>query len=204
MILIDVGANDGAWGLRMAQANPKCKVLAFEPVPHLCDAIEAKKPPQNYELVRAAVSETNGTATLHVSVGQAACSSLLPFRPKEELEKTWVGRRDLVEEATVEVRTTRLDTALVERGLDKEPIAFLHIDAQGFDLAALQSLGDLLNNVSVGEAEAVIEENESLYVGQDCTVSAVRAFLHSKGFRTATLPHLNFLEADIRFWRSPW
>lgn len=201
-LVVDVGANNGKWGLEYARRNPEVRVVAFEPTPRLVAGIRATSPPSNYTIVQAAVSDVEGVAAFHLTPGEGGCSSLLPLRPKEELEKVWVNRPDIVEESVIEVPVVRLDRYLSENGWAEDTkIGFLHVDAQGTDLKVLAGLGDRLRYVDGGEVEAVIKPEESIYAGQQTTVEACCDFLRAAGFRFAVLPHLNFLEADIRFWR---
>lgn len=200
-IAFDIGANNGKWGLEYAAAHPTTKVFAFEPTPFLVKQIQAQTLPANYRLVPKAVSDVAGKATFHLTPGEGGCSSLLPIRPPEELAKVWANRPEIVEVDTVEVDVVRLDDFIAAEGLWKEPIEFLHIDAQGVDLKVLQSVGTFLPNVRMGEVEAVIKPQESIYEGQETTVEACCVFLKQHGFRFCPMPHLNFLEADVRFWR---
>jgi hypothetical protein len=84
---------------------------------------------------------------------------------------------------------------------DAETVDFLHVDAQGMDLEVLKGLGDRIHQVKMGEVEAIIDPKESIYLDQTSTVESCRDFLIQHGFKVAVLPHLNFLEADLRFWR---
>lgn len=203
MIFIDVGANDGTWGIKYAEARPEATVLAFEPVPHLVEQIRARtKHLTNYFLFPIAIDSEPGRADFVVTAGNAGCSSLLPLRPQEELERVWVNRPDIKEVDRVKVEVARLDTILAEHGLENETIEFLHIDAQGKDWEVLKSLGDGLAKVVRGECEVALSADRSIYAGQEATVETVVPWLRARGFKAAVLPHLNFLEADIRFWRS--
>jgi FkbM family methyltransferase len=197
-IAIDVGANNGKWGIQYAKDNPNVTVIAFEPVKHLAEKIwKDTKDLKNYVCFQKAVGAQVGTTTLKVSPNEASCSSILEFRTDEELKDVWVGRQDLkkVDEYEVEV------CVLAAFVGDAETVDFLHVDAQGMDLEVLKGLGDRIHQVKMGEVEAIIDPKESIYLDQTSTVESCRDFLIQHGFKVAVLPHLNFLEADLRFWR---
>lgn len=161
--LIEVGANDGSFGIDMAERHPWLQVYAFEPTPQLCEIIAAKTAHlPNYELIRAAVGPEPGEAEFKVSgTGDWGCSSLKSF--SGDLDKTWPGREDFQVTETVRVPVVRLEDFISERGIQR--VAFLHIDAQGSDLEVLQSAGRFLPLIQRGVVEVATSRSVSLYEG---------------------------------------
>ncbi|CAN7510913.1 FkbM family methyltransferase [Phenylobacterium sp. LjRoot219] len=203
-VILDVGANDGSWGLGMAQKYPDVPVYAFEPTPQLCAKIREKVSQlglRNYELVPVAVSDEPGRARFNIA-GQSdwGCSSLLPFAG--ELEKTWPGREDLKVTEVIEVDCIRLDSFVAERGITG--IAFLHTDAQGMDLRVISSLGEHVGKVERGRLETARNAKAALYDGQH-TLDEVLGFLWVRGFDIEALtPNDKFMnEVNVTYRRAP-
>ncbi len=198
-LFLDVGANDGSWGHRMAQSHPDHYVIAFEPVPYLAEKCRTNAPP-NYEVHEVAIGAKTGKDVMKVTAGDGGCSSLMePCAPEELVRRGW-NRPDIVVQDRVEVDVYRLDDILQP---NIPTIEFLHIDAQGLDLAVLESLGTLISKVKAGELEAAIDPDRAIYRDQTLSVDVACARLKELGFRSMTIPHDNGLEADIRFWRDP-
>jgi FkbM family methyltransferase len=182
--LIEVGAFDGHDSLQFHSQG--WEVFTFEPKKDLYNALVDKtRGLQNYHVSPKAVCGTDGTTMFNIcKVGGA--SSILPFRTDDELIKHWTAQRTDIHYSGVsyEVETTRLDTFIDANSLQNTVIDYIHIDAQGVDLDALKSLGKYIKNVRAGILETVIEEEKSIYVGQNQnTLSNVKTFLDSNGFR---------------------
>jgi len=181
-LLIEVGAFDGGDSLRYHSNG--YDVYTFEPNKNTFQELyERTKDINNYTVIEKAVCLTNGKTTFNISK-QGGASSILPFRPDEELIKTWNGRIDVQYSGeSYEVNTTRLDTFIEEYGLQNRTIDFIHIDAQGVDLDVLQSLGKYIENVKEGVIETVLYEEKSIYVSQTNNVfENVKAFLKENHF----------------------
>lgn len=202
--IFDVGANDGSWGLGMAQRYPEVQVYGFEPTPELCDRILARVRGlglRNYELVPVAVSDAPGRARFNVA-GQSdwGCSSLLSFA--DGVEQTWPGREDLKVTNVIEVDCIRLDSFVDQMGVSS--IAFLHTDAQGVDLKVIGSLGRHVGKVERGRLETARNAEVALYAGQH-TLDAVLHFLWIHGFDIeAVTPNDKFCnEVNVTYRRAP-
>ena len=182
-LLIEVGACDGEDSLKYYAAG--WRVFTFEPKRDLFKNLyERTKHLDNYTVIEKAVCLTDGTATFNLCRAGGA-SSILPFRPTEELVRTWAANRTDVQYSgeSYEVKTTRLDTFIEENLLHDVTIDFIHIDAQGVDLEVLQSLGKYIKNVRAGVVETVIDPAKSIYQGQTINVySNVQEFLKTNNF----------------------
>lgn len=175
--VFDVGANNGSWGLSVAQQFPHLQVFGFEPTPELCEQIGQSivdKGLTNYELVPCAVSDIACFTKFNVA-GNAdwGCSSLLEF--SEGLDKTWPGRTDFNVTQTIDVECIRLDKFIQERGITS--IAYLHCDTQGTDLKVLASMGEHIKMIQKGEIETATSRNVALYKGQHTLEDVVIFFL---------------------------
>ena len=178
----DVGANNGEWGLARARSEPNCRVFGFEPTPELCDTIrKGAVGLSNYILTQAAVSDVPGKSMFHVSPQQDwGCSSLLNFKSREIIEKTWPGRPDIDHKYSIEVDCIRLDNFCRLNEIVR--VDYIHCDAQGMDLRVLQSFGDMITNVMAGEIETASSTDSAIYSNQDSTVDKCVSWLTSKGF----------------------
>jgi FkbM family methyltransferase len=186
--LIEVGAYDGNDSLRYHSNG--YTVYTFEPKKDLYENLVNKtKHLTNYTVLPKAVSLTNGTTQFNICKAGGA-SSILPFRPEQELIKHWsVHRQDIhYSGISYDVETTRLDTFIEEYGLQERTIDFIHIDAQGVDLDCLKSLGKYISNLQAGVLETVKDKNKSIYIGQeDNTVDNIADFLSANGFKITSI-----------------
>jgi FkbM family methyltransferase len=173
--VFDVGANDGSFGIMIAQLNPDVMVFGFEPTPQLASVIREKsKDLKNYELIPVAVSDRPGQVKFNVAGLQGyGVSSMLEFA--DGLDQTWPGRTDFEFTETIEVEALRLDKFVESRGIKQ--IAFLHVDTQGTDLDVLRSLGNYLGIVERGQIETSACKRVSLYKGQHTMEDVVLFFL---------------------------
>lgn len=182
--LIEVGAFDGKDSLSFHKRG--YRVFTFEPKRDLYEnLVKRTKDLPNYTVTPKAVCLTNGKTTFNICQSGGA-SSILPFRSKQELIKTWTKNRTDIHYSgqSYEVETIRLDTFVEENGLQNDVIDYIHIDAQGVDLDCLKSLGEYIKNVQQGVLETVIDPHKSIYQNQDSnTFENVKIFLESNGFK---------------------
>lgn len=180
--LIEVGAFDGTDSLNYH--NQGYRVFTFEPKKDLYEnLINKTKNIENYTVIPKAVCLYNGTTNFNICKYGGA-SSILQFKPNEELEKHWSSNRSDIHYSgeTYEVETTRLDTFIELYNLQDTKIDFLHIDAQGVDLDVLKSLGKYIKNVESGVIETVKEKEKSIYMNQVNTLENVEQFLKENKF----------------------
>ena len=181
--ILDVGANNGYDGLKLAVDNPGKHVFAFEPTPEMITAIRANKAMveqmrggviTNYTLIEKAVSDFNGRTTFHIA-GQAdwGCSSLLKFA--EGLDQTWPDRRDFKVTRSIDVDVIRLEDFCAERGITA--VTYLHCDTQGADLKVLEGMGRYRACLVRGKIEAPGSRSVALYKEQHVLEDVVIAFL---------------------------
>lgn len=186
--LIEVGAYDGGDSLQYHKNG--YDVYTFEPKKDLFENLVNKtKDLVNYTVIPKAVSLENGITQFNICK-EGGASSILPFRPDNELIETWSQHRTDIQFSgiTYDVQTTRLDTFIEEYGLQDRTVDFIHIDAQGVDLDCLKSLGKYIANVKAGVVETVIDKNKSIYVGQDDnTLENVSIFLSLHGFKITNI-----------------
>lgn len=201
-VYLDVGANNGSWGIGQARKEKDCLVYAFEPTPFLIDIIKEKsKDLDNYFLVPMAVSDASGIKKFNISGnGDWGCSSLLEFKKKEEVGKNWPGRNDIGKTDEVEVECVRLDEFCSREKIER--INFLHCDAQGADLQVLNSLGENVGKILLaGEVEVASKSEVSIYADQTSTLENLQRWMVKYGFTITDIspndPWKN--ELNVRF-----
>ena len=164
--IIDVGANDGAFTIEAATANPNCMVLAIEAIPELCEEIERNqihRNLKNIKIINRAISSSSVARAFYVSKnGDMGTSSLFQFN-KENINNDcyWSRRRDLQHEEKIMVETATLEDIFNEEKIQE--VGFLKIDAQGADLEVFLSLGRHLTKIKSGVLESSSTKKKSLY-----------------------------------------
>ena len=160
MTVIEVGAHRGDDTRRFLGSG--ATVHAFEPAPQLAQRLRDIGD-ERIIVNEMAVSDYDGRATFYLNDGgDFGCGSLFQFA--EGLDRTWPGRSDLKSSSKVRVKVTRLDTYMLKHHI--EDVDYLHIDAQGADLAVLRGLGELFTRVRAGKVEAATSRERALYKGQ--------------------------------------
>ena len=78
-IVLDVGANLGQYARSLRANGYAGRIVSFEPVPHIADRLEKRASGDpDWQVLRCALGDRDETAEIHVGVGQARLSSLLP------------------------------------------------------------------------------------------------------------------------------
>ena len=161
-VMVDVGAHHGESLLPYADRG--WMIHAFEPDPHNRMELERRTAGRpNIRISPHAVTTTDGeSVSLHTSELSTGISTLQPFHSSHR--------------ATTSVTTTRLDTYLREHNVRQ--VGFLKIDAEGHDLAVLQSFpwNDIHPNVVLCEFE------DRKTAPQGHTYRDIAAFLIRSGY----------------------
>jgi FkbM family methyltransferase len=199
-VIIEVGANEGQDTEYFLKQNKP--LYCFEPIPNhaknLWDRF-GKNP--NFHLMTIAIDLENGFRKFNIEErADWGCSSLHDVAPDNPNGISYTTHIE-------KVMCMRLDTFLDLYGITE--IDYLHIDTQGNDFRVLQSLGDKIDIVKEGAAEAA--QNRKYYAVDDNTVDNVGSWLILKGFNikvvddgigkehTGAVPNGN--EANIFFKR---
>jgi FkbM family methyltransferase len=136
--VLDVGANQGQFAMRLRRLGFTERIASFEPVSHQLAGLRvAAESDQAWFVHPYALGESDGTAEINVAPGRGTMSSMLE---PSEFGREWSGKLRDTHAETIEVR--RLDTVLDEAiaGLS-EPRILLKLDTQGFDLPAFRGAG---------------------------------------------------------------
>jgi FkbM family methyltransferase len=135
LTVIDAGANEGDYSdvvLREARKRGREIALhAIEPSPRCAARLKARFADRaEVRIVQAALGNRSGTALLYGGNSGSAHASL-------------VSREVLTGAGMIEVPLMRLDDYLSEHSI--ETVHLLKLDVEGFELSALEGLGDKLN-----------------------------------------------------------
>lgn len=138
-VVIEVGAADGRDTAMYAERYPAARLVAYEPHPENFAklALRASAEPRIIP-VNAAVSQSAGAATFHITALPDASSLLKPRQVGGDYDKY------LAEQSTVDVRTVTLDDECQRLNLDH--IDLLKMDAQGGELDILRGAANLLQS----------------------------------------------------------
>lgn len=185
-VVIDVGANQGGFALEVAARNPELQVISFEPIPQLSEQIVALARARelfNVVVLPMAIDAAERTAVFHVADhADLGVSSLLELdHVRIARDEYWSTRQDLYFDSTIDVAVTRLDS--VPTVIHAGRIRFIKIDAQGVDLAVLESLGAQLGRVDAGMLEVPATRDSRLYANEAHDLQSATLRLIELGFR---------------------
>ena len=140
-LIVDIGANQGFYTLRIRQHNPRCKIICVEPNPYVFEILEKNIESNHLEdvaLVNKAVGLSNGKIALEIieQIGAIGGKSLrIAVRP-------WL-KDEFIEKTDVDVIT--LDTLCRENNISN--IDILKIDVEGMEMDILGNSRALLDRV---------------------------------------------------------
>jgi FkbM family methyltransferase len=146
-VVLDVGANEGLFGLRLRRLGYRGRIVSFEPLSQAFAKLEAASAEDPaWECRRLALGARSGTATLNVAANWASSSLLAqdPRLPAIEPRTAYVG----AEECTV----TTLDEL---RGEVLRPgeRTYVKVDVQGLELDVLRGGEATLEQVELLDVE---------------------------------------------------
>jgi FkbM family methyltransferase len=127
-VLIDVGAHHGHYCNHLAKISPRSPIYAFEPHPRSVQILRSRLTSPQIRIVNKALGETSGRVQLHDFVDNDGSSQASLSREAVAFFATDVVTHD--------VECATLDEFLASEQLSD--IAYLKIDAEGFDIAVLR------------------------------------------------------------------
>lgn len=131
--VLDVGANQGQYGMMLRKAGYKGRIVSFEPVKATYDILKKRAAGDaEWRLFNCALGAKAGEQEIHVTRSTVFASFL---DPNEFSRRKYPDAMPVEHSETVRIRT--LDEVYPEAiaGL-KAPKVFLKLDTQGFDLQA--------------------------------------------------------------------
>ncbi len=131
-LVIDVGANQGQFGLEIRRGGYTGRIVSIEPLAEPYGQLSRlTEEDGRWTAIRSAVGPHPGSATIHVAANGGASSSFLPML---DLHTRSAPEARYVADECVEVAT--LDE-LVQPGTLDPAVVFTKLDVQGYELQAL-------------------------------------------------------------------
>jgi FkbM family methyltransferase len=172
-LLLDVGANEGQYAVRMRRAGYTGRIVSFEPLSAAFAVLERRAAADPaWEARRLALSDADGIAEIHVA-GNSTSSSLLDMG-----ERHLASAPESAYVAAESVPAARLDSLWAELRSDR---TFLKLDVQGFEMHVLRGAEAALSDLRGVQAELALA---SLYEG-DSPWRTVVDHLADHGFELA-------------------
>lgn len=140
-LVIDIGANIGQFAQELRRAGYAGRLLSFEPLPDAHDRLlAASRHDVHWDIApRVAIGDHDGETEIHVS-GNSVSSSILEML---DSHANAAPRSRYV--ASERVRLATLDTML-RNDMQRDVVAFLKIDAQGYEDRVLDGAQAVLAN----------------------------------------------------------
>ncbi|GAB5537196.1 MAG: FkbM family methyltransferase [Rubricoccaceae bacterium] len=188
-VVLDVGANEGQFGLSVRKAGFTGRIVSFEPIAsvfaHLAKA--AASDPA-WEVHHTGLGDRDQTETLHVASNTASSSLLAPGEALRE-HASFIEFKD-----TEEVTVARLDTLFSDLVSPGDVVA-LKVDTQGYEQAVLNGAESVLDRINTVFLELSLVP---LY-DQEPPAETIIAWMRERGFVPAYLAPA-FTEDGTRRW----
>ncbi|WP_243408081.1 FkbM family methyltransferase [Frankia canadensis] len=178
-VVFDVGANLGVYSVHARRRSGAAgRVFAFEAVPATADRLAqtlALNRCLDVHVVRAAVTDAPGTATMHVFDDPACGWNSLGAHPMYGYDGAAVRPS-----ASVEVEAVTLDAFAEREGVER--VALCKVDVEGFERHVFTGAAGLLAGHRIGVL--CFEISEDPLVGEGGTPAEVFESLAIHGYRT--------------------
>jgi FkbM family methyltransferase len=177
-LVLDVGASYGQYAAQLLQSGYRGRIVSFEPLaePYAVLESRASRQPERWSCAQLAIGERSSRSTMVVAANSVS-SSMLPMTPDH-----LTAAPSSAPAGEQSVTVARLDE-LAPEILAPGERAFLKLDVQGCELAALRGAQGIIDRVEVAEVELSLVE---LYEGQPL-LEEVYGFLGQSGFRCVGL-----------------
>jgi FkbM family methyltransferase len=172
-VVLDVGASYGQYAKLLVQSGYRGRIVSFEPLPQPYRVLAARagRNPA-WTCFPVAIGDRSERTTMNAA-RDSISSSILPVT-----DRHLSAAPSSAPAGEVPVEVARLDD-LAPRILEPDDRAFLKLDVQGHEKAALEGAQETLSQVDVIEAELSLVE---LYQGQPL-FEEVYGFIKASGFR---------------------
>jgi FkbM family methyltransferase len=167
-LVLDIGANVGAYAIALAKMHPKIEVHCFEPNPEMAARLERNirlnGTQANVCLHTAAASDALGRATFHV----VPCGEGNPG-----LSALNMGALGNTRSRPIEVNTVTLDSVFLGQS---RKVSGIKIDVQGSELEVLNGARGLLERdrpAVIFEHEDVLNSNAAVVLARKHALSAL-------------------------------
>lgn len=188
-VVLDVGANEGQFGLSLRKAGFAGRIVSFEPIAsvftHLQSAAESDPA---WEVHRTGLGERDHAELLHVASNTASSSLLAPGAALHQ-------HASFIEfENTEEVNVARLDTLFSDLVRPDDVVA-LKVDTQGYEQAVLSGAESVLDRIDT----VFLELSWVPLYDKEPPAESVIAWMRERGFVPAYFAPA-FAEDGTRRW----
>ena len=161
-IVFDVGANKGNWSFPALQAEPRIRLLSFEPLEPV------------YEILKNLLADYPNVETFQCALDEQNGKSSFFYYPKISEMSGFYNRKILhdLEAQEITVKTEKLDDFCSNRKISR--IDFLKIDTEGAEWKVLNGAKGLIANHQI---RAIQFEYGGTYLDAKITLEQVMKFL---------------------------
>jgi FkbM family methyltransferase len=196
--VIDVGANRGEYTRAVRFLHPEARVLLFEPIPALAEALRREFEPQGCRVYPYALDARSGSREFFQTQADDLSSLLAPTR---DLAAMISSGSEATRAAKIAIEARRLDE-LVELADASRPVLY-KLDVQGAELAALNGSTGILGFVDCIQLEFNFTR---MYEGQT-ELRELLDFTSARGFSRflQVAPHVHdarVSSCDFLFFRD--
>jgi FkbM family methyltransferase len=175
-LIVDVGANVGAWTAAVLRAEPSARVLAVEPNKEARARLEGQfDGDPRVRIDPRAASSAPGVLDFHLN-RQTHNGSLLPPRP--EMQRFYGVTTEWVVQKVVQIEATTLDELTAG-----EPVSLLKIDVQGAECMVLAGASSTLERA----AAILLEVNFVPHYEGGSDFATIHVMMREYGFVLAAL-----------------
>jgi len=176
--VLDVGGNEGQFGLWLREIGYRGRIVSVEPGPHAhAQLVRVAAKDSNWQVLPPlALGDVEGSAEFNIT-RNSQCSSFLHV---EETAGKGIPDYEIVERRSV--RVTTLECLAAEQGIGAAGL-YLKLDVQGFEMKVLRGGSRWLENVPAVQLEA---SAAPLYAGES-GILELSDYLMKLGFRIGTI-----------------
>lgn len=181
--VIDVGANEGQFGLWLRARGYAGRIVSFEPTSEAFEILKVRAARDaNWQVHQLALGAESGHATINVS-------SYSEFNSLQEITSaaTWFDPRSAAVRQE-QISVSRFDDLLLE----DLPHTLLKIDTQGFEKQVLAGATQSLSSLCAIQLELPIVH----FYKDTWQISAALEFMRERGFVLSQIEPVNFSSRD--------
>lgn len=151
--VLDVGANQGYFGLALRRLGYAGRIVSFEPVATTFQRLrERAGPDASWTAHRIALGAEDGQVRMRTFAGHENCT----LAEMGEFAREWLPSA-LRDEGVEEVPLRRLDSLVEEGSVELTAPTLLKVDAEGYDWRVLEGAGSRLEQVVGLQLELMVQ-----------------------------------------------
>ncbi|MEO0557744.1 MAG: FkbM family methyltransferase [Bacteroidota bacterium] len=188
-VILDVGANEGQFGLSVRKAGFAGRIVSFEPIASVFARLEAiAASDAAWEVHHTGLGDRDRAETLHVASNTASSSLLAPGAALHE-HASFIEFGD-----TEEVNVARLDSLFSDL-VRPDDVVTLKVDTQGYEQAVLNGAESVLDRIDT----VLLELSWVPLYDEEPPAETIIAWMRERGFVPAYFAPA-FAEEGTRRW----